>query len=67
MANFVAFVVIVILCAVVFHLFTRRDDHHNTGLMLAIYGAAVMIVTVTVYEALCWLLNHVDIVLKLGG
>jgi len=65
--NFIYFIVIVIAIAAIFHLCTRRGDHHNVGLMLAIYGAVGTIVVVAIYEAFCWLLNHIDIVFKLGG
>lgn len=65
--TFIAYMVFVLACATIFHLCTRAGDHHNVGLMLAIYGALIAIVIPAIYEVFCWLFNHIDIVLKFGG
>ena len=64
MMCFIAYVIFVIVVAGIFHLATRRGDHHNVGLMLAIYGAAIAIAIPIAYEIFCWVFNHIGIVIK---
>jgi hypothetical protein len=64
MVAFGAYAIFALVCAVVFYLYTRRDDHHNVGLMMAIYGWIIAVAIPAAYELFCFLFNSVSIVIK---
>jgi hypothetical protein len=61
------FIIGTIILAVFLIAVTRGIDTHGVLAGLLIYGVIGVIAVVGVYEGVCWLIENVSIVTKVGG